>query len=186
MNQLIAILGVISAVGIMSFGIVAYSQDEVEIQQVVQKQWMSMSEVPLDVLAEHSEFAIVGEVVNVVPIEYTDPDRASEKEKAAAAGVILLEKEILSDVTILVEEDLFEKYDQKTITVRIPGGETPYQKTIADKSPKFNIGDKTIVLVGHGSSYSISDQHYTVIGLEQGTFSQNIEVKNQIKSLTRD
>ena len=72
-------------------------------------------------------------------------------------------------VKIKVEEDLFGKYDKKYITIRVPGGETRTQKTIHELSPQFVKGERVIVFVGKGDSYSISENNYTVVGLHQGT-----------------
>lgn len=44
---------------------------------------------------------------------------------------------VYSYVTIQVEKDLFDAYDEKFITVKIRGGDTETMKTIADFAPSY-------------------------------------------------
>ncbi len=200
MNQKLVFFNIIVAVAAVSIGALTYTTEEVQVQkQLIQHSSSAMLDVPLNILSEHAEYVIVGRVLNITPVIYVDSDRASDKAKNTNSDIIVMDKEILSDVKIKVEEDLFGKYDGKFITVRVPGGEIPSQKTIHEQSPTFVKGERVIVFVGNGQSYDISADNYTVLGLEQGTVrlgdqvdskfandnTTEKEIKNKIKSSKR-
>ena len=200
MNQKLVFFNIIVAVAAVSIGALTYTTEEVQVQkQLIQHSSSAMLDVPLNILSEHAEYVIVGRVLNITPVIYVDSDRASDKAKNTNSDIIVMDKEILSDVKIKVEEDLFGKYDGKFITVRVPGGEIPSQKTIHKQSPTFVKGERVIVFVGNGQSYDISADNYTVLGLEQGTVrlgdqvdskfandnTTEKEIKNKIKSSKR-
>lgn len=198
MNKKLMFFSMIVAIAVVSIGAISATTQETQIEpQMIQTISSSVMDASLEQIAEHTEYAIVGEVTKIEPIIYTDPDRAKEKVDNEISGLIIIDREILSDVTIKVEEDLFGKYNEKFITVRVPGGEIPTQKTIHDQSTPFVKGERVIVFVGNGQSYSISEDNYTVIGLDQGTvrlddkvvskfatngMSEN-DIKNKIRSL---
>ena len=188
---------VIVAVAAVSIGALTYTTEEVQVQeQWIQHTSSAMNDVPMEILSEYADYAIVGKVLTITPVIYVDADRAADKAKNKNADIIVMDKEILSDVKIKVEEDLFGKYSEKFITVRVPGGEIPSQKTIHEQSPQFVKGERVIVFVGNGQSYDISADNYTVLGLEQGTVrlgdqvdskfandkTTEKEIKNKIKS----
>lgn len=198
MNKKILFYSMIIAIASVSIGSVLNATSEAEVEPtVIQTIGVSMEDIPLDMLGEHADYALVGQVIDISPVVYTDSDRATEKKENAHPEVIILDKEILSDVRIKVEEDLFGKYTEKFITVRIPGGEISGQKTIHEASPEFVTGERVIIFVGNGQSYSISADNYTILGLEQGTIrlgetvvskftdesTTEQVIKNQIKSL---
>lgn len=198
MNKKILFYSMIIAISSVSIGSVLNATSEAEVEPtVIQTIGVSMEDIPLDMLGEHADYALVGQVIDISPVVYTDSDRATEKKENAHPEVIILDKEILSDVRIKVEEDLFGKYTEKFITVRIPGGEISGQKTIHEASPEFVTGERVIIFVGNGQSYSISADNYTILGLEQGTIrlgetvvskftdesTTEQVIKNQIKSL---
>lgn len=205
MNKKLTFFSVIVAIAAVSVGTLTYSTLETEaIPQMIQTKSSAMIDAPLEMIAGSSKYVIVGEVLNIKPVVYIDTDRAVQKTEVESLvfkdnmRLVVMEKEILSDVTIKVEEDLFGKYNEKLITVRVPGGEIPTQKTIHDQSPTFVIGERVILFVGNGQSYDISADNYTVLGLEQGTIKlgEKVEskfandntteskIKNQIKSLS--
>lgn len=186
----------------VSVGIFAFNSGESEVEAVVQEQIIqtigaTMEDIPLESYMDVADYAIVGTVIKTTPVIYVDQDRADQKTKDSKNRIITIEKEILTDVTINVEEDLFKKYDKQTITVRVPGGEIPSQKTIHSASPEFKVGERVIVFVGNGNSYDIPSNSFTVLGLEQGTIklddkvkskyaddqTTEIEIKNKIKFL---
>lgn len=166
------ILGIVIAAASI-IGATTYSQQTQAEPMIVQTISGSMGDVSLEMLGEHAKYAIAGKVVSITPIKYVDSDRRAEKifNKLFQKNqnILLIDEEILSDVKIKVKEDLFGKYDKKFITLRIPGGQTETQKTIHKLSPEFVVGDRIIVFVGIGDSYSISENNYTVLGLMQGT-----------------
>lgn len=195
----------IVAIAAVSIGTISATTQESQVEpQIIQRVSSSMVDATLEQIGDYADYAIVGTVLNITPVIYVDPDRAAQKaivEKQQFAegemSLIVLEKEILTDVKIKVEEDLFGKYNEKFITVRVPGGEIPTQKTIHEQSTPFVKGERVIVFVGNGQSYSISEDNYTVMGLDQGTvrlddkvvskfatngMSEN-DIKNKIRSL---
>lgn len=191
-------LSLIVAIAAVSVGTLSYTTQESEIEtQRIQTVSTAVMDVSLEQIREKSDYAIVGEIIDIVPVVYVDPDRAKEKADNINPDIIITEQEILSDVKIKVEEDLFGQYDEKTITVRIPGGEIPTLKTVYEHSPTFEQGERVILFVGNGHSYSISEDNYTVLGLDQGTIklgeqvvskfaneqTTETEIKNKIKSL---
>ena len=179
------------AVAAISLGVLTFTP-EIAPKQFIQHTSMTMSNVPMGMLSEHAEYVIVGKILDITPVVYIAPHLAIMKENNKNPDVTIHEKEILSDIKIKVEEDLFGKYNGTTITVRIPGGEIPSQKTINDHSPTFVTGERVIVFVANGQSYHISPDNYTVIGLDQGTvhlgdkviskFADNTTTEKQIKN----
>lgn len=163
----------IIGISTLSIGAVAYSHESQVEPMTVQTISASMGDVSLEMLGEHAKYAIVGQVVSIKPIKYVDPQRGTEKMFNKIFNknpdIIIIDEEILSDVTIKVKEDLFGIYDENLITLRIPGGQTETHKTIHNLSPQFVIGERVIVFVGIGDSYSISENKYTILGLIQGT-----------------
>lgn len=198
MNQKLLFYGLIVAIAAVSISAVTQSTQADDIEtQIVQTISVSAIDLPIDHLEANSKFAIVGEVTKIEAVIYTDPDRAREKADNKIPGLIIIDKEILSDVTIRVEVDLFEKYTEEFITVRIPGGETPEQITKHEGYDTFNIGERVILFVGNEKAYNISIDDYSIIGAKQGTIRlgdtieskyatdsmTEIDIKNQIKSL---
>lgn len=198
MNKKLMFFSLIVAIAAVSVGTFSYTTQETQVElQEVQIISTSVMDVPLEILGDYADYAIVGEVLNIKPVIYVDPDRASDKAMNKNADINVMDKEILSDVKIKVEEDLFGKYNEKFITVRVPGGEILSQKTIHEQSPTFVKGERVIVFVGNGQSYDISADNYTVLGLEQGTVrlgdqvdskfandkTTEKEIKTKIKSL---
>lgn len=161
----------------------------------------SMEAIPIEAYSDIAEFAIVGKVIKKSTFTYVDPELAEQKRLLTSTGkggdTVIYEKIILTDITIEVEEDLFGDYLEPTITVRIPGGEIPGYKTIYELSPELNIGERVTIFVGNGSSYMITDDLYTIIGLYQGTVKMDDisnskyadrtttekQIKDKIKSL---
>jgi len=159
----------ILAVSTVGIGTLAFSQIQESEPMIITTISGSVMDISLEMFGEHADFAIVGKVVKIKPVVYVDSERASDKKNNKELNIIIIDKEILSDVKIRVEEDLFGNYDKKFITLRVPGGETETQKTIHELSPQFVKGERVIVFVAKGDSYSISENNYTVLGLMQGT-----------------
>ena len=188
----------IVAVAAVSIGVVTYSVQVDEIEaQIVQTVGVSSVDLPMEYLGANSKYIIVGEVTNIKPVIYTDPDRAKEKADNKIPNLIIIDKEILSDVTLKVEEDLFGKYSKEFITVRIQGGETLEQITIHEGYDTFSKGDRVILFVGNEEAYNVSIDNYSIIGAKQGTIllgdtivskyasdgMTETDIKNKIKSL---
>jgi len=201
MNKKILFFSMIMAISAISIGSLTNTLQENQPEMLIQKITVKMQDLSLEKLAEEADYAIVGKVVKIKPVVYMYPEAVKEKKERAIthpdSEIIIIDREILTDVKIKVKKDLFGNYKEKFITVRIPGGEIPSQKTIFDYSPGFKKGEKIIVFVAKGQSDSISDNHYTVLGLEQGTVRlgdlvktkfamQSIsekDIKHQIKAL---
>ena len=203
MNRTLLFSSIVIAIAAVSIGSVTFltTQESDVTPMIIQPISASVVDVSLEQLEEVSDYAIVGKVLNITPVIYVDPDRAKDKAQNKNPELIILDKEILSDVKIKVEEDLFGKYNEKFITIRVQGGEIPGQKTIHSESTEFVKGERVIVFVGNGQSYSISDDNYTVMGLDQGTIrlgeekvvskfatdkTSEKEIKDKIKSLKKN
>jgi len=212
-------LGVLVAIVALSTGWMFTLLSEEESQPLLQQQQQdavvplistTMVDLSLKVLADNADYAIVGTVLDIGPVLYVDPNRVTNIQENMNPEIIILDTEILSDVVIKVEEDLFDRYDKNIIKVRIPGGIMDNGlQTVHENSPLFEIGERVIVFIANGQSYSIGPQHYTILGLEQGTiglregqidskFATSIshrglttsnvseeDIKNQIKSLKK-
>ena len=154
----------IMAISAISIGSLTHTLQENQQETLIQKISVKMNDISLEKLAENADYAIVGKVVKTTPVVYIDPDLAAEKKATAIThpDIIVIDREILTDVKIKVKKDLFGNYKKKFITVRIPGGEIPGQKTIFDYSPGFKKGEKIIVFVAKGQTDSIPENHYTV------------------------
>lgn len=187
MNKKLVFLSLIVAIAAVSVGTLSMTTQESKVQpQMVQKISSTMLDISLEQLSERADYAIVGKVVKVTPVIYEDPDRKQKKADienlqftAGGNTLVVMEQEILSDVKIKVREDLFGKYTDNFITVRVPGGEIPTLKTIHERSPTFDKNERVVVFVGKGQSYNISDAHYTVLGLDQGTIKLGDKVKSK-------
>ena len=116
----------------------------------------SMPNYSLDFLAKVAEYAIIGKVVKITPTiveTHTMPPL------------------VYSDVLVEVERDLIEKYQEKTISVRIQGGEKDNIKTISDLNPRFVVGEHVFFFIPEKDSASIWGDNYYVAGLYQGKYS---------------
>ena len=116
----------------------------------------SMPNYSLDTLAKVAEYAIIGKVVKITP---------------TVVETHTMPPAVYSDVLVEVERDLNDKYQDKTISVRIQGGEKDGVKTTADLNPKFAIGERVFFFVPEKDSASIWGDNYYVAGLYQGKYS---------------
>ena len=132
----------------------------------------SLPDYPLRYLAQNAPYAIRGNVTDIVKV----PSQADE------LGV----EDVLTDIVISVHEDLFNKYAEKTITVRVQGGETGYGLVVVDGAPDFKLGEEVFVLVAEKSPGSIYGDSYYVAGEQHGKYSigadGNAISKDPIKS----
>ena len=159
-----------SLIAVVAISVGAFTEAKTETNPIIVNTISSsMIDVPIEIMVNTAEYVIVGKVISVEPVVYIDPKLQSDKLANTNEDIIILEKEILSDVTIGVEEDLFGLYDEEMITVRVPGGEINGYRTVHESSSEFTEGERVILFVGHGQSYNISGDHYTVIGYDQGT-----------------
>lgn len=117
----------------------------------------SIPDYSLQYLAENVPYAIKGNVTGIVKVP----------PQTDSLGVT----EILTDVVINVHEDLFDKYTEKTITVRIQGGEADGALVVVDGSPEFTLGEDVFVLVAERSPGSIYGNSYYVAGEQYGKYS---------------
>lgn len=107
---------------------------------------------------------------------------------------------VFSDVTLKVNEDLFGQYDQKEITVRIMGGETPNMTHVSSDDASFDKNEHVLVFVAGPEPDSIWGDNYYVAGLELGKYKiedgkakqsdkelyDEIELKSKIKKYRAD
>lgn len=116
----------------------------------------SMPVYSLDYLVNVSEYAIIGEVVKITP---------------TIVETHTMPPAVYSDVLVKVENDLNNNYHDKTISVRIQGGEKDNIKTTADLNPKFAVGEQVLFFVHEKDLDSIWGDNYYVSGLYQGKYS---------------
>lgn len=132
----------------------------------------SLPDYPLWYLAQNAPYAIRGNVSDIVKV----PAQTDE------LGV----EDVFTDIVISVHEDLFDKYVEKTITVRVQGGETAYGLVVVDGAPDFKLGEEVFVLVAERSQGSIYGDSYYVAGEQHGKYrvdpSGNALSKDPIKS----
>ena len=117
----------------------------------------SLPDYSLQYLAENVPYAIKGNVTDIVKVP----------PQTDSLGVT----DILTDVVINVHEDLFDKYTEKTITVRIQGGEAGDALVVVDGSPEFKLGEDVFVLVAERAPGSIYDNSYYVAGEQHGKYN---------------
>ena len=149
------------AVAALSAGLLTTSLDQKETIRV----GSSLPAYPLDYLAENTPFTIKGKVVEFqkVPISYD------------VAGI----PNIMTDVVIKVQKDLSGQYTDKTITLRIQGGETEDAIHVYEGTPEFVLGEKVLVLVADKAPKSIYGDNYYVAGMVYGKYSlDNGDAKN--------
>lgn len=196
------------AISVICTTVIAFDYHEKETSQSMSSEeelvhyvGTSMMDLPLEYIGDKAKYAIVGNVIALNPVVYTDPDLAEQKRLATSTGddTIFYDRTILTDVTFRVEEDLFGEYTNQTITVRVPGGSIPGYTTIYDSAPTFEVDKRYTVFVGNGQSYMISSDHFVVLGLMQGTIKMDDieeskfansetteqDIKDKIKSLKK-
>ncbi len=114
----------------------------------------------LDEISEIAEYAIIGTVEKMTPVRVDMPKESDEDR-------------VYTDVTIKVKEDLFGKYTDEQISVRILGGQANGFTMTTDFEPKFTIGKDVLVYVSEISDgYTYNDYRF-VVGHSQGTFDDN-------------
>ena len=130
----------------------------------------AMEDLTLSQMAAFSDYAIVGRVLKVTPIVIVDDELAKSKKENTNPQLMILDSLVYSDVKIRVTEDLWDVYDKKVITVRVPGGETTTMITYHNYSPELQRGEEVVIFVGSGVTDEIGNDKYTIKGLSQGTF----------------
>lgn len=173
----------IIVVAAISTGIFAYGSEIAYDKKTVITQG-SLHAFSLEDLSQGAQFAIDGKVKDIQSVE------------VQRDGKIL----VFSDVTLNVNEDLFGQYDQKEITVRIMGGETPNITHISGDDASFDKNEHVLVFVAGPEPDSIWGNNYYVAGLELGKYKvedgkakqsdkeqyDEIELKNKIKKYRAD
>jgi len=144
-------IAVIAALGITSIGLTQNNSGEIIHVEYAG----SLPNFPMEYLAETSEYAIKGKVVSITsqPVEFY---KSSPR--------------INSDVVIDVKKDLFGKYTEDQITVRISGGEYENYKVSSNVTPQFEVGKTVLVLVHAPEPESIFGDNYYVSGWELGKY----------------
>lgn len=127
----------------------------------------------LEELSTKADYAIVGTVEKITPVKVDMPKPSDEPR-------------VYTDVLINVEEDVFNNYQDKQISVRILGGETETLKMNVDFSPEFKIGERVFLFVMDDSSsgYTFAGHNY-VAGQTQGAYDlTNGQAKQQYSGET--
>lgn len=162
MNKKLSIIPiVIASIAIGSFAMYNESQFiEGEVSILMYKHTLAE-------LTEKAEYAIVGTVEKITPIRVDMPKESDEDR-------------VYTDILINVKEDLFGKYQNKQISVRILGGETETMRLDSHSSPEFKVGGDVFVFVsGISDGYTYNGHHF-VVGQVQGTYDlTNGIAKNQ-------
>jgi len=115
----------------------------------------SMQNYELDYLAKETQYAIIGQVKEIVPV-------IVERENT---------KTVFSDVTLKVERDLNKIFGEKEITVRIQGGENDGFKTVSDIDATFERNERVLIFVPQKEPESIWGDNYYIAGMYQGKFN---------------
>lgn len=111
----------------------------------------------LEYLAQNVPYAIKGNVTDIVKV----PPQVDD------LGVV----DVFTDVVVRVDEDLLGKYTEKTITLRVRGGDTGNGVVVVDGAPDFKIGEPVFVLVAEKEPGSIYGNNYYVAGMQHGKYS---------------
>lgn len=127
-------------------------------------------------LAQNVPYAIRGNVTDIVKVPPQTDD----------LGIV----DVFTDVVITVDEDLFSKYVEKTITVRTRGGDAGNVVFTVDGAPDFKLGEPVFVLVAEKEPDSIYGDNYYVAGMQHGKYrldeAGNALSKDPSKSIPYD
>ena len=107
-------------------------------------------------LAQNAQYAIRGTVTGIAGVPPQDGD---------------LSIYVFVDVAIAVEEDLFGKYAEKTITVRTRRAAADGAAAAADGAPGFRPGERVLVLVAAREPDGIYRGSHYVAGKQYGKYS---------------
>lgn len=117
----------------------------------------ALPDYTLDYLAQNVPYAIKGNVTDIAKV----PPQVDD------LGIV----DVFTDVVITVDEDLFGKYTEKTITLRVRGGDTGNGVVVVDGAPDFKMGEPVFVLVAEKEPDSIYGDNYYVAGMQHGKYS---------------
>lgn len=117
----------------------------------------ALPDYTLDYLAQNVPYAIKGNVTDIAKV----PPQVDD------LGIV----DVFTDVVITVDEDLLGKYTEKTITLRVRGGDTGNGVVVVDGAPDFKIGEPVFVLVAEKEPDSIYGNNYYVAGMQHGKYS---------------
>ena len=173
----------ITAIAALSTAMFAFDSQDVQPQKVMITGG-SLQNFSVEDLSEGAKYVINGKVKDIQPVE---DDSMGETI-------------VFSDVTIKVKEELFGNYDEKEITVRVMGGETPNVKHISHDDASFEKNEHVLVFVAGPEPDSIWGNNYYVAGLELGKYKfengkaiqkdkqdkDEVELKDKIKKYRAD
>lgn len=104
-------------------------------------------------LAEEADYAVIGTVTNMVPM------RTPQLEDNDT---------VVTDIMLIVEEDVFGNHDEETISFRILGGEADGLSVSAEDSPEFRLGEMVLVFVSEDpENHTFGGEKY-LVGQAQG------------------
>ena len=156
MNNKISLLSIVAIAAIGSFALMSFSsQDEIKANDlVIDTVHGTMQNYSVEELSQGTPFAIIGKVTQITPV-LVDTE---------------IGEKVFSDVTVKVQKDLNDAYDQKEITVRVLGGEAETIKTISHFSPTFEKNEKVLFFVADKEPNSIYGDNYYVAGVAVGKY----------------
>lgn len=144
---LFALLFVAVAAGVMAF-------EERMPTTTVYSSSLMLKKTPVE-LAEQADYAIVGTVSNMTPVRVSMSQPGDDDK-------------VFTDITLVVEEDVFENYGEETISFRILGGEADGLRLVAEESPKFRSSERVFVLIGEDPENYTFDGRSYLVGQAQG------------------
>ena len=156
MNNKISLLSIVAIAAIGSFALMSFSsQDEIKANDlVIDTVHGTMQNYSVEELSQGTPFAIIGKVTQITPV-LVDTE---------------IGEKVFSDVTVKVQKDLNDAYDQKEITVRVLGGEAETIKTISHFSTTFEKNEKVLFFVADKEPNSIYGDNYYVAGVAVGKY----------------
>ena len=144
---LFALLAVAAAAGVMAF-------EEHMPTTTVYSSSLMLKKTPVE-LAEQANYGIIGTVSNMTPVRVSMSQPGDDDK-------------VFTDVTLVVEEDIFENYGKEMISFRILGGEADGLRLVAEESPKFRLSERVFVLIGvNPENYTFDGRNY-LVGQAQG------------------
>ena len=150
-KKLLALLFALLAVAVVA-GVVAF--EERIPTTTVHSSPLMLKKTPVE-LAEQADYAIVGTVSDMTPVRVSMLQSGDDDK-------------VFTDITLVVEEDVFENYGKETISFRILGGEADGLRLVAEESPKFQSNERVFVLIGENpENYTFDGKNY-LVGQAQG------------------
>ena len=123
-------------------------------------------------LENGSDLIVLGKVKEILPSRWNTDDGKMHLKKGDS--IDFLNYTMYTDIVIQVDKYFKGETDQKTVTVRVEGGEDEYTTITVDYEPNFYKGEKVLLFLMKDDEpryMHIGPTHYIVSGLTQGKFS---------------